>query len=127
MKLILSLVAIAVAFSSTAARSAAGSWTPAVVEHVTATPDANGFTITANIQLPQPKACYSVKITRELVTVPPYRYLVLQEHNGQICTEQITPYVATQHFSATTQPKTVDVYALDANHKPHHSVVPVTR
>jgi hypothetical protein len=108
-----------------AATPTPGNWNPAVLSTVSALGDSKGFTIIANVQLPQPKACYDVRISKELITIPPYRYVVSQRHNGKICKDVVTPYLAKQHFDVKPWPRSVDVYALDLQNKPKHWVLPV--
>ena len=111
--------------STSWASPAPGKWAAAVVSSVSASGDNKGFTITADVELPQPKGCYDVRIYRELITIPPYRYHVQVRPTGRICTEVPTSYLARQHFDAKPLPKSVDVDALDLHHKPKHWVVPI--
>jgi hypothetical protein len=105
--------------------SAQAKWEAAVVTGASATADNTGFTITANVELPQPKGCYDVQISQLHVYIPPPHYLVEQRHNGKICIDVPTPYLTKQHFAAKPLPKSVNVYALDANHKAKHWVLPI--
>ena len=88
-------------------------------------PDNSGFTIIANVELPQPRACYDIQIARPPILIPPYHYLVQQRHNAKICTDVITQYIAKQHFETKPSPKSVDLYALDVHHNPKHWVLPI--
>jgi hypothetical protein len=103
-----------------AATPAPTKWEAAVVTTVSAVGDSTGFTIIANVQLPQPKACYDVTVKWVPTFVPPTRYEVQQRHNGHFCTTVITPYIVKQHFAAKPWPKSLDVYALDVQNKPMH-------
>jgi hypothetical protein len=99
-------------------------WEPAVVSSVIATAGTDGFTLSANVELPQPKACYALRILSD--GLPPMHYVVQQARNEKICTEVITPYTVSQHFAASPIPKSVVVGALDEQHKLKHWTVPVT-
>lgn len=111
--------------SGSVAASASATWESAVVTGVDATADNTGFTIAADVTLPQPKGCYDVQIIRLNVFIPPPHYLVQQRHNSKMCIDVPTPYLAKQHFMAKPLPKSVNVYALDAHHKPKHWIVPI--
>jgi len=113
------------AMLSALASAASENWQPAVVTSVTAAGDNTGFTITASGELPQPKACYDVRISKAPIVVWPPHYLVEQRATGKICTEVLAPYQTSQHFTVKPLPKSVDVYALDAARKPKHWVVPI--
>ncbi len=123
-RLILTLP-IAAAMLASASAATSGKWVPAAVSSVSASGDNKGFTIIADVELPQPKPCYDVQISRELITIPPYRYHVQERPTGRVCTEVPMPYSARQHFDAQPLPKSVDVYALDLHHKPKHWIVPI--
>ena len=107
--------------------AASANWVDAVVTSASATADAKGFTISANVELPQPKACYDVQIIQAPIKIYPPQYSVQQRPTGKICTEVITPYFATQHFDAKPVPKAVNVYALDSENKLKHWILPVGR
>lgn len=124
----LSLVSLGLAVTLTyaaAATPAPVKWEAALVTTVSAVGDSTGFTIIANIQLPQPKACYDVAVQRIPTFLPPTRYEVRQRHNGHFCTTIITPYLVKQHFDAKPWPKSVNVYALDDQGKSKHWNLPV--
>ena len=120
----ISIAALTIA-NALAAQSGFGKWEAAVVMSASAMADNKGFTISADVELPQPKACYDVQIARPPVFVPPYHYLVQQRHNGKICIDVTTPYIEKQHFDAKPLPKSVDLYALDAHHNSKHWVLPI--
>jgi hypothetical protein len=124
-KLLLATLIFAAPLAQTSATDApAVVWEPAVVSSMSATTGTDGFNLSANVELPQPKACYALRIV--LDKDPSVRYVVQQARNEKICTEVITPFTVTQHFVVTLIPKFVDVTALSEQHKPKHWAVPVT-
>jgi len=119
------ILAGALTLAASAAAPAPGPWQPAVATAVSASADNKGFTITASVKLPQPKACYNVQIAKALIMIYPPHYVVQQLHAGRICTEVLTPYIVKRHFDAKPLPKSVNVDTLDVHHKPKHWVVPI--
>jgi hypothetical protein len=124
-RLFLAILILAAPFAQASAADApAVVWEPAIVSSVSATADPGGFTISANLELPQPKSCYTLRIIRN--EHPSVQYVVQQARNEKICTEVITPFVLTQHFAVAPVPKSIDISARDEQHEPKHWTVPVT-
>lgn len=116
---------LATMLTCTFAAAAPGKWGPSVVASVSASGDDTGFTITALVELPLPKDCYDVQISKALIMIYPLHYLVQQRGNGKACTDFPTSYLAKQHFDAKPLPKAVNVYVIDTHYHPKHWVVPV--
>jgi hypothetical protein len=100
-------------------------WDAAVVTGVSASAESGGFTVTANVELPQPKACYDVQIAMVPMATGAPHYAVQQARNEKFCTEVITAYTVSRHFATKPIPKSVDVDALDEQRKSKHWIVPV--
>lgn len=105
-----------------AAAPSSSKWIPAVVSKASAVAEGKGFTLSATIELPQPKACFDVRIAHVTVPVQGAQYLVQQRRNEKICTEVITPYVVVLHVTTPTVSKSVKILALT----PLHHLVPMT-
>jgi hypothetical protein len=113
------ILVLAAALTRASAADAPGLvWESAVVTSVSAVGDmaGGGFTLYANVELPQPKACYTALRFRS-DGLAPMHYIVQQARNEKICTEVITPYNLAQHFYASPIPLSVVVSALDEQHK----------
>ncbi len=116
---------LAIATLGSAAPSAS-TWMPAVVSNASAIAEGNGFTVSATVQLSQPKACFDVRIAYVRRPLHDAHFLVQQLRNEKICTEVITPYVAVTHVTTSTVPKSVKLFALTPRHHLVHMTVPIT-
>ncbi len=119
--LLLAIVALGATAPSTA------KWIPAVVSSANAVAEGSGFTLSATVELPQPKACFDVRVAHVATPVQGAHYLVQQRRNDKICTEVITPYVVVFHMTTATVPKSVKILALTPLHRLVPMIVPITR